>query len=98
MGGYTREPEQASRHRSNCWFGRPFMVFACFLAFTIQLAAQGATDANELFRQATEAMKEGRFEDAASSFAAVVRNAPEFAEAHLNLGLVLEEQGKNEAS
>jgi tetratricopeptide (TPR) repeat protein len=57
---------------------------------------QALVDSNDRFRQATEALKQGRLEDAATGFAAVVNAAPTFAEAHLNLGLVLEEQGKNE--
>ena len=51
---------------------------------------------SEQFREATEAMKQGRLDEAASGFSSVVKTAPGFAEAYLNLGLVLEEQGKNE--
>ena len=43
-----------------------------------------------------EALRQGHLDEAASGFAAVVKAAPTFAEAHLNLGLVLEEQRKNE--
>ncbi len=50
----------------------------------------------ERFQEATEAMKQGRLDEAAAGFASVITAAPSFAEAHLNLGLVLEEQGKNE--
>jgi len=59
-------------------------------------AQQAPPDSNESFRLATEALRQGHLDEAASGFAAVVRAAPAFAEAHLNLGLVLEEQGKNE--
>lgn len=52
--------------------------------------------ANEQFRQATEALRAGRLDAAGEDFAAVVKAAPEFAEAHFNLGLVREEQGRNE--
>jgi len=58
--------------------------------------AQATSDSIERFQQATEAMKQGRLDEAASGFAAVTNASPTFAEAHLNLGLVLEEQGKNE--
>jgi tetratricopeptide (TPR) repeat protein len=51
---------------------------------------------NDQFRQATEAMRSGRLDDAAERFSSVVHTSPTFAEAHLNLGLVREEQGKNE--
>jgi tetratricopeptide (TPR) repeat protein len=57
---------------------------------------QASAGSNELFRQATDAMRQGRLDDAAKGFAEVISGAPTLAEAHLNLGLVLEEQGKNE--
>ena len=53
-------------------------------------------DFSERFREATEAMRQGRLDEAAAGFSAVTAAAPNFAEAHLNLGLVLEEQRKNE--
>src|SRR5882672_11329833 len=57
--------------------------------------AQGTT-IEERFRQATEAMRAGHLEEAGESFASVAKDSPNFAEAYLNLGLVREEQGKNE--
>jgi tetratricopeptide (TPR) repeat protein len=57
---------------------------------------QRPAQANDRFRQATEALRQGHLDEAANGFAAVVKAVPTFAEAHLNLGLVLEEQGKNE--
>jgi len=57
---------------------------------------QTPSDSNDLFREAMEALRQGHLDEAASGFAAVVKAAPTFAEAHLNLGLVLEEQRKNE--
>jgi tetratricopeptide (TPR) repeat protein len=47
----------------------------------------------EKFQQASEAMRNGNLEAAGEGFSEVVRAAPGFAEAHLNLGLVREEQG-----
>jgi len=41
-------------------------------------------------------MRNGNLEEAGKGFAAVVSQAPTFAEAHLNLGLVREEQGRYE--
>ncbi len=41
-------------------------------------------------------MRAGKLEDAATGFAAVIKQEPGFAEAHFNLGLVREEQGKFE--
>jgi len=46
------------------------------------------------FILATQAMREGRIEEAAAGFAAAVKRQPGYAEAHLNLGLANEELGK----
>jgi tetratricopeptide (TPR) repeat protein len=46
------------------------------------------------FAQATQAMQEGNLDAAAAGFAAVIKQSPDFAEAHFNLGLVNEERGK----
>lgn len=48
------------------------------------------------FRQASEAMRSGNLDAAGDGFATVIKQAPTFAEAHLNLGLVREEQGRHE--
>jgi len=58
------------------------------------LAAQ-TPSSNDHFRQATEAMRAGRLDEAADGFAAVIASSSAFAEAHFNLGLVREEQGRN---
>jgi tetratricopeptide (TPR) repeat protein len=50
----------------------------------------------ERFRQASEAMRQGNLDQAGDGFSAVVKEAPTFAEAFLNLGLVREEQGRHE--
>ena len=69
----------------------------CLLSWTATLAAaQGGTDVNERFRQATMAMREGQLGEAGEGFAAIVKENPSFAEAHLNLGLVLQEQNRFE--
>ena len=64
------------------------------LACCSSLLAQGPS-ANDRFRQATEAMRVGRLDEAAEGFAAVIASSSAFAEAHFNLGLVREEQGRN---
>ena len=68
------------------------------LLFFAARPLSGQTDpaASDKFREATEAMRAGRLDEAADAFASVVKAAPTFAEAYLNLGLVREEQGKNE--
>src|SRR5712664_1594080 len=50
----------------------------------------------EKFQQASEAMRQGNLDQAGDGFAAVIKEAPTFAEAFLNLGLVREEQGRHE--
>jgi tetratricopeptide (TPR) repeat protein len=60
------------------------------------LLAQAGPDVNERFRQATVAMREGHLDQAREGFAAIVKENPTFAEAHLNLGLVLQEQNRFE--
>jgi tetratricopeptide (TPR) repeat protein len=48
------------------------------------------------FIQGTQAMHEGKLEEAAAGFAAAAKRQPAFAEAHLNLGLADEELGRYE--
>lgn len=62
------------------------------------LPAQTPRSVDSKFRDATEAMRQGRLAEAEQQFTGVVQEAPEFAEAHFNLGLVLEEEGKHEAA
>ena len=57
------------------------------------IAAQNPNIPSE-FVQATQAMHEGKLEEAAAGFTATVRRQPDFAEAHFDLGLVDEELGK----
>lgn len=61
-----------------------------------RLCAQTDPAINEKFREATEAMRAGRLDEAAQRFAFIAKSAPTFAEAFFNLGLVREEQGQNE--
>jgi len=70
----------------------------CALLFlgVLVVSAKAQAPENEEFRQATEAMRQGKLEEAERGFAAVVKASPAFAEAHFNLGLVLEEQGNHE--
>jgi tetratricopeptide (TPR) repeat protein len=71
-------------------YGLVIFVSAAYFA-----CAQSAP-VNERFQQATQAMREGHLDEAAEGFQAVTAAQPGFAEAHLNLGLVLEELGRNE--
>src|SRR5437667_12266481 len=60
------------------------------------LRSQVESAASEIFRQASEAMQRGKLNVAGDGFEAAARSAPAFAEAHFNLGLVREEQGRFE--
>jgi tetratricopeptide (TPR) repeat protein len=72
-------------------------VFVCLVfLFCLgnPLCAQVASKASEIFRQASEAMQRGNLNVAGDGFEAAAKLAPAFAEAHFNLGLVREEQGR----
>src|SRR5258707_11845464 len=71
------------------------VFWVCLVSLTASFAAaQGGADVNESFRQATLAMREGRLDEAREGFAAIVKEIPSFAEAHLNLGLAFQEQNR----
>jgi tetratricopeptide (TPR) repeat protein len=86
MTATTRPHAQAAR----------FMLasFAFLLCLAWPLRAQVAPNVSEIFRQASEAMRRGDLNAAGDGFAAAAIATPAFAEAHLNLGLVREEQGR----
>ncbi len=70
-----------------------------FLSIATGLCAAQTSAVPPEFIQATQAMREGKLEEAAAGFAAAVKRQPAFPEAHFNLGLVDEELGKyDEAS
>jgi tetratricopeptide (TPR) repeat protein len=73
-----------------------FAFLATLLCLGEPLCGQMASDASEIFRQASEAMQRGNLDVAGDGFAAAAKTAPAFAEAHFNLGLVREEQGRFE--
>ena len=84
----------ARSHNPPCLF--VVCVVSSFLLFVATEAlAQIPAAAAEQFRQATESMRNGDLDAARSGFAAVIKQAPVFAEAHFNLGLVQEEQGQH---
>lgn len=76
---------------------------AIFLAIPLSLAAFPCPAQTSLppsaaakFQEASQAMQNGNLDLAGDGFAAVVKDAPTFAEAFLNLGLVREEQGRHD--
>jgi tetratricopeptide (TPR) repeat protein len=61
------------------------------------MAQQSQIDSaiTQRFRSAAEAMRAGDLNQAGDAFASIVKDAPQFAEAYSNLGLVREEQGRH---
>src|SRR5215468_953183 len=80
-------------HKSIPW--QLLLVSLC-LAWIQPLSAQVSPDVAAMFQRASEAMQRGDLNAASEGFATSVKAAPMFAEAHLNLGLVREEQRKFE--
>jgi tetratricopeptide (TPR) repeat protein len=73
------------------------LVFLLLLPVVVALGqtAQISPAITERFQQAAEAMRAGNLDRAGDGFASIVKDAPQFAEAYLNLGLVREEQGRH---
>jgi len=74
---------------------RTIKTLLTVLLLTLTSRAQAPADA-AIFIRATEAMHQGNLEEAGNGFAAVIKQAPTFPEAYLNLGLVRQEQGRYE--
>lgn len=75
-----------------------FVRPACHWALLAALVALPATaqltpSSAEKFREGTSDLQRGDLEPAASAFESVIHDAPRFAEAYFNLGLVREQQG-----
>src|SRR5580658_1691557 len=71
------------------------VVILCRLFLSASTSVSAESDAlSTQFAQATQAMQQGNLDAAAAGFAAVIKQSPDFAEAHFNLGLVDEERGK----
>jgi tetratricopeptide (TPR) repeat protein len=94
---FNQAKKMSSQAARRAWqYGRSALLMCLSIFwFTLLLAAQTPADA-EAFRQASEAMRAGSLDEAGQGFAAIVKRAPAFAEAHFNLGLVREEQGRYE--
>jgi tetratricopeptide (TPR) repeat protein len=87
----SREPRTTGR------LGSAAAWLLAMLLTTLVLQAQNA-DTAAAFNQATQAMREGKLDEAATGFVAIIKQSPSFAEAYFNLGLVHEEQGKFDES
>jgi len=73
--------------------GFPKFLFPLVLVFG-SLASAQSPEVAAAFKQATQAMREGKLDEAGNGFAAVTKLAPNFAEAYFDLGLVRQEQGR----
>src|SRR5229473_545825 len=71
-----------------------FAYLAILFYLARPLCSQVESAVSEIFRQASEAMQRGNLNAAGDGFEAAARASPAFAEAHFNLGLVREEQGR----
>src|SRR5580692_9622783 len=69
-------------------------LLVAVFAGLLTLAPAQSADVTAGFTQATQAMREGKLDEAAAGFAAVVKQSPGFAEAYFNLGLVRQQQGR----
>jgi len=108
---WLRKPQQAGRESSllsfprtgririfaimNKLLARLLVLGSAFLVVSGPVWAQSDTTKQQ-FEHASEAMRAGNLDAAATGFTAVVRQTPAFAEAHFNLGLVNQERGRYE--
>jgi tetratricopeptide (TPR) repeat protein len=72
------------------------VLSVCVSCGSLPISAQVGPEASETFRQAADAMRRGDLSAAGEGFEAATKVSPTFAEAHFNLGLVREEQGRFE--
>src|SRR5580692_2961218 len=69
----------------------------CFTVFgLLALVHAQSSNVTAEFARATQAMREGRLDQAGDGFAAVVKQSPGVAEAYFDLGLVRQTQGRYE--
>jgi tetratricopeptide (TPR) repeat protein len=88
--------KEARRHRC-VGLPSPFVrsnLGCVILVGFLTLAHAQSAEVTAEFAQATQAMREGKLDEAGAGFAAVVKESPGFAEAYFNLGLVRQEQGQ----
>lgn len=72
-----------------------FQSLPCIFLLVGSILVRAQSDALSIqFTKANQDMQEGRLDAAAAGFAAIVKQAPNFAEAYFNLGLVNEDLGK----
>jgi tetratricopeptide (TPR) repeat protein len=72
------------------------VLAVCLSCGSQPISAQAVPEASEAFRRAADAMRRNDLSAAGEGFEAATKVSPTFAEAHFNLGLVREEQGRFE--
>jgi tetratricopeptide (TPR) repeat protein len=65
-----------------------------FVIFVVNLPFQQPAEITARFNRAVELQRQGALEEAAAEYRAVIKSAPEYAEAHANLGAVMSRLGK----
>jgi tetratricopeptide (TPR) repeat protein len=73
-----------------------FVLLPAPLVVAAQAGSGPSAAALDLFRKGTEALHANRPDEAVEDFQQVTRESPRFAEAYLNLGLVLSQMARNE--
>src|SRR5437763_2514589 len=73
---------------------RAVVVLSMVVAVCPAWGQQSDEQLRVTFHNATEAMRQGKWEDAAAGFSSVIKASPGFAEAYFNLGLVRLQQGQ----
>ena len=87
-------PERRSPPRVvRCLISYAIALLSLLAAEPVIVVAQPDTLSTQ-FTEAAQAMQAGDLDAAASGFAAIAKQSPNFAEAHFNLGLAREEQGR----
>jgi tetratricopeptide (TPR) repeat protein len=92
---FSWEPRRFSRPVGRISFVASLILFFLVPAVVSRSQTPQSSAITERFQQATEAMRSGNLDQAGDGFASIVKDAPQFAEAYLNLGLVREEQGRH---
>jgi tetratricopeptide (TPR) repeat protein len=95
IGPVAKQARRRRGFRPSSPFVAPALLWLLLIALLTLAQAQSA-DVTAQFAQATQAMREGKLDQAGAGFAAVVKQSPGFAEAYFNLGLVRQQQGRFE--
>ena len=89
------DPMEKYSINMSSFVGRSLLTLLA-LSLISAVASSQTASIEERFHEATEAMRAGHLDEAGDKFAEIAKDSPSFAEAHLNLGLIREEQGRNE--